>query len=36
MSKDWIGNNKSIFTCNGTINYSEEERKVWVITLQKT
>ncbi len=27
MSKDWTGNNKSIFTCNGASNHSEGERE---------
>ena len=26
-SKDWVGNAKSIFTCNGASNHSEEERQ---------
>lgn len=26
--KDWTGNNKSIFTCNGASNHSEGERQV--------
>lgn len=25
--KDWIGNNKSVFTCNGASNHSEQERE---------
>lgn len=25
--KDWTGNNKSIYTCNGASNHSEEERQ---------
>ena len=25
--KDWIGNNKSAFTCNGASNHSEQERE---------
>ena len=29
MSKDWTGNNKSIFTCNGASNHSEGEREAW-------
>lgn len=27
MQKDWVGNNKAIFTCNGASNHSEEERE---------
>ena len=27
-SKDWVGNAKSVFTCNGSSNHSEEERQV--------
>ena len=26
-SKDWVGNAKSVFTCNGASNHSEEERQ---------
>lgn len=26
--KDWTGNNKSIFTCNGASNHSDEERQI--------
>lgn len=29
MPKDWIGNNKSVFTCNGASNHSEGERESW-------
>lgn len=29
MSKDWTGNNKSVFTCNGASNHSEGEREAW-------
>lgn len=29
MSKDWTGNNKSVFTRNGASNHSEGEREVW-------
>lgn len=29
MSKDWTGNNKSVFTCNGASNHSEGERETW-------
>lgn len=25
--KDWIGNNKAIFTCNGARTYAKEERQ---------
>ena len=28
QSKDWVGNAKSVFTCNGASNHSEEERQV--------
>lgn len=28
MSKDWIGNNKSIYTCLGASNHSDKERQV--------
>ena len=27
-SKDWTGNNKSVFICNGASNHSTEEREV--------
>ena len=27
-AKDWTGNAKSIFTCNGASNHSEEERQI--------
>ena len=27
-TKDWTGNAKSIFTCNGASNHSEEERQI--------
>ena len=29
MSKDWSGNNKSIFTRNGASNHSDGERETW-------
>lgn len=29
MSKDWTGNNKSVFTCNGASNHSEGKRELW-------
>lgn len=28
MSKDWIGNKKSIFACHGASNHTEEERQI--------
>ena len=28
MSKDWIGNNKSIYTCLGASNHSKDERQI--------
>ena len=28
MSKDWIGNKKSIFVCHGASNHTEEERQI--------
>lgn len=28
MSKDWTGNNKSVFTCNGASNHSEGKREL--------
>lgn len=28
MSKDWTCNNKSIYTCLGATNHSEEEREI--------
>ena len=27
MSKDWTGNNKSIYTCLGATNHSDNERE---------
>lgn len=27
-SKDWVGNAKSVFTCNGSSNHSEQERQI--------
>ena len=26
--KDWTGNNKSVFVCNGASNHTKEERQI--------